>query len=81
MNQQYLSFSEAGEDYTTTSQIVTFQPTECSQIVMVPIMNDAVNELAEEFTATLSLLPGSTGVMLGASTATVVITDDDCETM
>jgi len=58
---------------------VTLQPTEFSQIVMVPIVNDAVNELTEEFTATLSLLPGSTGVMLGASTATVVITDDDCE--
>ena len=52
---------------------------ECSQVVMVPIVNDAVNELADEFTAMLSLLPGSTGVMLGASTATVVITDDDRE--
>ena len=46
---------------------------------MVPIVNDAVNELADEFTAMLSLLPGSTGVMLDASTATVVITDDDRE--
>ena len=46
---------------------------------MVPIVNDTVNELPESFTATLSLLPGSTGVMLGASTATVVITDDDRE--
>ena len=58
---------------------MTLQPTEFSQIVMVPIVNDAINELTEKFTAMLSLLPGSTGVMLGASTATVVITDDDRE--
>jgi len=52
---------------------------ETSQTVLVTIVNDTVNELPENFNATLSLLPGSTGVMLGASTATVVITDDDCE--
>ena len=75
------SFScTAGQDYTTTSQTVTFAPSETSRIVMVPIINDNVYEGLEQFTARLSLPAGATGVMLGtADTATVDITDNDCE--
>ena len=72
-------FFIAGVDYTTTSRTLTFQPTETSQIVMVPILNDAITESLESFTATLSLPLGSMGVALGASTATVSIRDDDRE--
>jgi len=71
--------STAGEDYTTTSQTVTFQPTETSQIVMVPILGDDNLEGVEQFTAMLSLPAGQVGVVLGADRATVEITDDDCE--
>ena len=58
---------------------MTFQPTEVSQIVMVPILDDNSLEGVEQFTAVLSLPPGQGGVMLGDNTATVEITDDDCE--
>ena len=71
--------SAAGEDYANTSQTVTFQPTETSQIVMVPILNDTNLEGVEQFTAMLSQPAGQVGVMLGADMATVEITDDDCE--
>jgi len=69
----------AGEDYTTTSQTVTFQPMETTQIVMVPILADDNLEGVERFTAMLSLPAGQVGVVLGANMATVEITDDDCE--
>jgi len=71
--------SAAGEDYTTTSQMVTFQPTETSLIVMVPILIDIRLEGVEQFTAMLSLPAGQVGVVLGVDMATVEITDDDCE--
>ena len=71
--------SAAGEDYTTTSVTVTFQAAESSQVVMVPILPDTLLEGVEQFTAQLSLPAGQTGVVLGANTATVEITDDDCE--
>ena len=58
---------------------MTFQPTETSLIVMVPILIDNRLEGEEQFTATLSLPAGQVGVMLGANIATVEITDDDCK--
>ena len=58
---------------------MTFQPTETSQIVMVPILNDNRLEGVEQFTAMLTLPAGQVGVTLGADTATVEITDDDCK--
>ena len=58
---------------------MTFQPTETSLIVMVPILIDNRLEGEEQFTAMLSLPTGQVGVMLGADTATVEITDDDCK--
>ena len=71
--------STAGEDYTTTSVMVTFQAAETLQVVMVPILPDTLLEGLEQFTAQLSLPVVQTGVVLGADTATVEITDDDCE--
>ena len=57
--------------------MVTFQPTETSLIVMVPILIDIRLEGVEQFTAMLSLPAGQVGVVLGADMATVEITDDD----
>ena len=71
--------SAAGEDYTTTSRTVTFQPMETSLIVMVPIVIDSRVEGVERFNAMLSLPTGQVGVILGADMATVDITDDDCK--
>ena len=58
---------------------MTFQSTETSQIVMVPILADDTLEGVEQFIAMLSLPGGQVGVVLGANMATVEITDDDCE--
>ena len=58
---------------------MTFQPTETSQIVMVPILVDNNLEGVEQFTAMLSVAAGQVGVILGADMATVEITDDDCK--
>ena len=69
----------AGTDYTTTSVTVTIQATVSSQNVMVPITNDSLVEGVEQFSAQLSVPSGQDGVMLGANTATVEITDDDSE--
>ena len=56
---------------------MTFAPTQTSQTVMVPIIDDSVGEGSEQFTARLSLPPGQSGVVLGANTATVEITDEE----
>ena len=58
---------------------MTFQSTETSQIVMVPILVDDNLEGVEQFTAMLSVAAGQVGVILGADMATVEITDDDCK--
>ena len=58
---------------------MTFQSTETSQIVMVPILVDDNLEGVEQFTAMLSVPAGQVGVILGADMATVEITDDDCK--
>ena len=72
-------YSAAGADYTATSLTVTIQAAETSQVVMVPILIDTTFEGIEQFTAQLSLPAGQNGVVLGASTATVEIADDDCK--
>ena len=66
-------------DYTTTSLTVTIQAAETSQVVMVPILPDNILEGVEQFTAQLSLPAGQPGVVLGASMASIEITDDDCK--
>ena len=71
--------SAAGADYTATSMTVTIQAAEISQVVMVPILPDTILEGVEQFTAQLSLPTGQRGVVLGASMASIEITDDDCK--
>ena len=66
-------------DYTTTSLTVTIEAADTSQIVMVPILPDNTFEGTEQFTAQLSLPAGQAGVVLGASMASIEITDDDCK--
>ena len=58
---------------------MTIQAADVSQVVMVPIINDNLIERVEQFTAQLSVPSGQDGVMLGANTTTVEITDDDSE--
>ena len=71
--------SAAGADYTATSVTVTIQAAEISQVVMIPILPDNILEGVEQFNAQLSLPAGQPGVVLGASMASIEITDDDCK--
>lgn len=61
----------APADYTTTSGTLTFGPGVTTQNIVVPIVNDAMPELAETFTVTLSNPTG--GATLGTATTTVTI--------
>ena len=74
--------SAAGEDYTAMSVTVTFQPTENSQVVIVPILNDNVSEGVEQFTVELSppsVIGQQGGGVLVGDTASIQIIDDDCK--
>jgi hypothetical protein len=68
----------SGSDYSPLiNEEVTFGPSETIKFVMVPITEDNVFEGEESFTATLSLVPGSSGVEIGQQgTATTTIVDD-----
>ncbi|MDB9484303.1 Calx-beta domain-containing protein, partial [Dolichospermum circinale CS-537/05] len=63
----------AGSDYTTITGTLTFNPGVTSQNIIIPILNDAINEPNETFTVTLT---SPTNAGLGTkSTATTTITD------
>ncbi|QYX34214.1 M10 family metallopeptidase C-terminal domain-containing protein [Sphaerospermopsis torques-reginae ITEP-024] len=63
----------AGSDYTTITGTLTFNPGVTSQNIIIPIINDAINEANETFIVTLS---SPTNASLGTkTTATTTITD------
>ncbi|WP_375328120.1 Calx-beta domain-containing protein [Microcystis sp. BLCC-F210] len=63
----------AGSDYTTSIGTLTFNPTETTKTITVPILDNSVNELNETFTLTLS---NPTNATLGTvPTTTTTITD------
>jgi len=66
-----------GSDFTTTSGTLTFGIGITSQTIVVPILNDGVNEGVIDETFAVILSNPSAGNTLGATTATVNIVDDD----
>jgi hypothetical protein len=64
----------AGADYTATSGTLTFAPGQTSKQVVVPIVNDTVDEPAENYTVTLSAADGA-AISDGTGVGTIV--DDD----
>ncbi|NCR43314.1 MAG: tandem-95 repeat protein, partial [Microcystis aeruginosa SX13-01] len=67
--------AKAGEDYTTVSGKLTFNAGESVKTITVLINNDTAYEGNETFTLNLSNPTG--GAVLGTSTATITIIDDD----
>ncbi|NCR27335.1 MAG: hypothetical protein GPJ25_13450, partial [Microcystis aeruginosa LE13-04] len=67
--------AKAVQDYTTVSGKLTFNAGESVKTITVPINNDTAYEGNETFTLNLSNPQG--GVVLGTSTATVTIIDND----
>jgi beta-glucanase (GH16 family) len=67
--------ARAGEDYVAvTNQSVTIQPNEISKAVFISIVGDDVREADDNFTV---MLTGATGAILGQTTATMTIMNDD----
>jgi hypothetical protein len=65
-----------GVDFVSTGGVLTFATGVASRTIVVPIVDDSINESPETFTVTLSNPTG--GAILGApSVATVTITDND----
>ncbi|QSX66567.1 MAG: DUF4347 domain-containing protein [Dolichospermum sp. DET69] len=62
----------AGSDYTTTNGTLTFAPGVTNQDIIIPILNDSLNEAQETFNLTLS---SPTNAQLGTATVTTTITD------
>ena len=62
-------------DFESIFEEVTFSPEETVKIVMVPIQDDGVMEGVENFKASLTTVPGSTGVVIGQDEATISITE------
>ncbi|MFN5066706.1 MAG: Calx-beta domain-containing protein, partial [Aphanizomenon sp.] len=62
----------AGSDYTATSGTLTFDPGVTSQDIIIPILNNSLNEAQETFNLTLS---SPTNAQLGTSIAVTTITD------
>ena len=65
----------AGDDYTATSSMLTFSPGDpLMQEIRVPILEDALDEVDETFTVTLS---GESNATISDARATGTIEDDD----
>ena len=71
----YSGFLPASTDYATTSQSVTFRPSDALLNVTVPITHDSVYELQETFSAMLTTT--DPGVVIFNDTASATITDND----
>jgi len=71
-----LTATGGGGDFVGAGGVLTFAAGVASRTIVVPIVNDTINEAPETFTVTLSNPTG--GAMLGTpSVATVTITDND----
>ena len=67
--------AQAGEDYTATSDTLTFAASETSKTITVPILNDADYDPTERFRVTLNNASGAT--LPTSPWANVNITNDD----
>ena len=65
----------APSDYTSVTTMLTFNAGNTNQTVMLPIIDNMVEEVTESFT--VSLTTGDSAVILNPSTITVTIEDDD----
>ena len=68
------------DDYTATTEIVTFNPGETSQSVLVSTAANAQIEPNEVFEGVLTLLAGSQRIILGNDRAMATIIDNSSKT-
>jgi hypothetical protein len=65
----------AESDYSTTSDLLTFEPGTVSKMIRVPILPDTTDEADETFI--VSLIAPVSGALIGTDTAIGTIIDDD----
>ena len=76
----FVLYSPGGLDFQSGSYPVTFLAGQTTATVAIPITNDAIAELTEDFSAVLTIPPAasSLGVTKGAAdTASITILDND----
>ena len=66
-------------DYVNTAVDLTFGPSNKTQCVLIPVINDMVPETLEQFRVKLAMTTPLPGIVLTPDTATIVINDDDGE--
>ena len=77
-----VSLSSAPDDYTASvSGEYTLSAGMSEQAVMIPLENDSMHEFLESFSVAIGLSCNHSGVLLGQSLATVLVTDDDSKCM
>jgi hypothetical protein len=64
----------AGQDYTATSGVLTFNPGESVKTISVPVLGDKIFEIDKQFTVNLS---GPTNATIALGTGTGTILNDD----
>ena len=64
-------------DYTNTTAGLTLGPSNKTQCVLIPVINDMVPETLEQFRVELAMTTPLPGIVITPDTATIVINDDD----
>ena len=75
-------FIPAPDDYTSLVQLLTFNPGESTVQVTVPVVNDAILEIDENFFGNLRVPAGSPfigSITFQPGRAMATILDDDCK--
>lgn len=74
------SYPLAGEDYgRVASQTLIFGPTDQSQTLRIPLIDNSIHEATEQFTVRFEVV-SERGVAVTHSEATVsIVDDDDCK--
>ena len=66
----------AGGDFSQVTQQLTFSPTNTQTSVSIPIRDDSITELMEQFFASLSF-GGNANIQFNPMTAVIMIDDND----
>ena len=71
------SLTIASADYASTSANLRYGPSSRNQCVPIPIINDMVPEVPEQFRVMLAVVTPLPGIVLTPESTTVTINDDD----
>ena len=71
------SISAGAVDFVPIDQTLTFSSEVTEVNVTVMVVDDAVNEMREQFTANLQLITSDANVIINPNVTTIFIEDDD----